>query len=192
MRHKQHLTFTHRCKENEITPSSLRIHCPINTEKARNIIKRAEKELINERIRVVSNKIRHLTEKRDLQNQSLETLNIDDRDVVSHLEKHVQNKRKHEEKKTKQWHTAKLNRLKSKNEAKITEKNNKEIDLSGTELKKWRKNGSETYRIVSLPSHKKSYSQGELTSPCRWIRYRTMSLLWHVNRLMKPRIYAWR
>ena len=36
VRHRQHLTVTHRCKDNGVTPSSLKIRCPINTEKARN------------------------------------------------------------------------------------------------------------------------------------------------------------
>ena len=56
-RHRNHLTFTHRCKDNGITPTSLKIRCPINTVRARNIIKKAQKELVRERIRVVSNKI---------------------------------------------------------------------------------------------------------------------------------------
>ena len=43
VRHRQHLKFTHRCRDNGVTPSSLKIRCPINKEKARNITKRAEK-----------------------------------------------------------------------------------------------------------------------------------------------------
>ncbi len=72
-RHRQHLTFTHRCKDNGITPSSLRIRCPINSEKARNIIRKAEKELVSERIRVVRNKINALGQKSASLRNDLET-----------------------------------------------------------------------------------------------------------------------
>ena len=40
-RHRNHLTFTHRRKDNGITPTSLKIRCPINTVRARNIIEKA-------------------------------------------------------------------------------------------------------------------------------------------------------
>ena len=66
VRHRQHLTFTHRCKDNGVTPSSLKIRCPINTEKARNIIRKAEKDLIGERIRVVNNKINSLKQQQEI------------------------------------------------------------------------------------------------------------------------------
>ena len=73
-RNRQHLTFTHRCKDNGITQTSLKIRCPINTEKGKNLIKRAEKELLGERIRVVNNKIRYFQRKRESQKNHLETL----------------------------------------------------------------------------------------------------------------------
>ncbi len=76
IRHRQHLTFTHRCKDKGITPSSLKIRCPINTEKARKIIKKAEKDLVSERIRVVKNKINALERKSESQKDNLETLGI--------------------------------------------------------------------------------------------------------------------
>ena len=41
-RYRNHLTFTHRCKDQELTPPSLKLHCPINTNKARDIIQRAQ------------------------------------------------------------------------------------------------------------------------------------------------------
>ena len=116
-RHRQHLTFTHRCKDNWITPTSLKIRCPINTEKAKNIIKRAEKELIGERIRVVNNKIRFLQHKRESQKNHLETLNINP-EVYSHIENHLETKRKSVENETKERHKEKLNRLKAKHESK--------------------------------------------------------------------------
>ncbi|XP_072039336.1 uncharacterized protein [Amphiura filiformis] len=133
-RHRQHLTFTHRCKDNGITPSSLRIRCPINTQKARNIIQKAEKELVSERIRVVSNKIKSLKRKCD---NDLETLDIEPADR-RHVELHLVNKRESEENKTKERHKEKLQRLITKHESKNKVKNSTEPDLSGTQLKKWR------------------------------------------------------
>ncbi len=136
-RHRQHLTFTHRCKDNGVTPSSLKIRCPINTEKARNIIKKAEKELVSERIRVVKNKISDLERKTQKQKDNLETLGIDN-EARRHVEIHLVNKRKSEENKTKERHKAKLDRLITKNEAKNKSEVRAEPDLSGTQLKKWR------------------------------------------------------
>ncbi|XP_072048921.1 uncharacterized protein [Amphiura filiformis] len=136
-RHRQHLTFTHRCKDNGITPSSLKIRCPINTEKARNIIKKAEKGLIGERIRVVNNKIRGLQRKRESQKNDLETLNIDP-EVIGHVESHLDTKRKSVENKTKERHKEKLNHLKTRNEASSKKADVSEPDLSGSQLKKWR------------------------------------------------------
>ena len=49
-RHRNHLGYSLRCRDQNLTPSSLKLRCPINTNKAREIIKRAEKGLIRERI----------------------------------------------------------------------------------------------------------------------------------------------
>ena len=56
-RHKNHLVFSLRCKDEGIIPSSLRIRSPINTSNARNIIEKARKGLLQERIRVTTNKL---------------------------------------------------------------------------------------------------------------------------------------
>ncbi len=58
--YRNHLVFTLRCKEEEVIPPSLRLKCPIPTTNARNIILRAQKQLLNERIRTINNKIGHL------------------------------------------------------------------------------------------------------------------------------------
>ncbi|XP_072044968.1 uncharacterized protein [Amphiura filiformis] len=138
VRYQQHLTFTHRCKDKEITPSSLKLRCPINTEKAKNIIRRAEKELINERIRVIHNKVRNLKKKQECQQNVLETLKIPDPEVRQHVDKHVENNRKHEEETTKERHKKKINWLLEKKELADKNKVSTELDLSGTQLKKWR------------------------------------------------------
>ena len=154
-RHRQHLTFTHRCKDNGITPSSLKIRCPINTEKARNIVKKAEKELIGERIRVVNNKIKYLQRKQESQKNHLETLDIDP-EVIGLVENHLEITRKSVENKTKERHKEKLNQLKTKHEAKIKSLYNSEPDLSGTQLKKWLENGLKTSLINRYRNRKRN------------------------------------
>ena len=48
------------CKNQDVVPASLNITCPIRTEKGRNIIKKARKALLNERISLTSNRIKRL------------------------------------------------------------------------------------------------------------------------------------
>ena len=45
---RNHRVFTLRCRDEGLTPPSLRLKCPINTQKAKDIIKKAEKELLRE------------------------------------------------------------------------------------------------------------------------------------------------
>ena len=52
--------FALRCQDESITPSSLKLSCPIRTENARSIIAKAEKSLVKERIRTVSQKVDNL------------------------------------------------------------------------------------------------------------------------------------
>ena len=57
---RNHRVFTLRCRDQGLIPPSLRLKCPINTQKARDIVHKAEKELLRERIRVINNKIERL------------------------------------------------------------------------------------------------------------------------------------
>ena len=56
-RHRNHLVFTLRCKDINVTPPSLSLKCPINTTNARRIVDKARKDLVRERIRVINNKL---------------------------------------------------------------------------------------------------------------------------------------
>ena len=49
-RYCSHLHFNLQCKHQDVTPKSLRLTCVSESENARNIIKRAEKALLNDRI----------------------------------------------------------------------------------------------------------------------------------------------
>jgi len=59
-RYRNHLVFALRYRDESITPSSLKLRCPIRTENARSIIAKAEKSPVNERIRTVSQKVDNL------------------------------------------------------------------------------------------------------------------------------------
>ena len=61
-RHRNHLVFTLRCKDINVTPPSLK--CPINTTNARRIVDKARKDLVRERIRVINNKLDEFKEKK--------------------------------------------------------------------------------------------------------------------------------
>ena len=101
-RHRNHLTFTHRCKDEGVTPTSLKLRCPINTNEARNIIDKAHKELIRERIRGVSNWVSDLNKLHEKSRKNLlETLNNErDVDVRRHVEKQLETKRNSEHEKS--------------------------------------------------------------------------------------------
>ena len=48
-RHRNHLVFTLRCKDINVTPPSLSLKCPINTTNARRIVDKARNDLVRER-----------------------------------------------------------------------------------------------------------------------------------------------
>ena len=63
-RHRNHLVFNLKCKGECVIPPSLRLKCPINSVKARNIVEKARKNLLRERIRLTNQKISHLQDKK--------------------------------------------------------------------------------------------------------------------------------
>ena len=129
-RHRNHLVFSLRCKDEGIIPTSLRIRCPIQSRKAHDIIAKARKDLLNERIHITSKKVSVL--KLQAQEKTtclLSKLSAEEGEVVS---SHLQRSKEHEYTKTKQRHMAKLERLKTKKLPPSTD-----IDLSGQQLKKW-------------------------------------------------------
>ena len=145
-RHRNHLTFTQRCKDKGVTPTSLKLRCPINTNKARNIIDKAQKELRRERIRVVSNRVSDLNKLHEKSRKNLlETLNNErDVDVQCHVEKHLETKRNSEHEKSKERQIKKLNLLETRQNEKEKVKIGKDVlDLSGTQLKRWVVNTTE-------------------------------------------------
>ena len=56
-RYRNHRVFTLRCRDLDLTPPSLKLTCPINTNRARDIVKKAKKDLLRERLRVINHRI---------------------------------------------------------------------------------------------------------------------------------------
>jgi hypothetical protein len=129
-RHRNHLVFSLRCKDEGIIPPSLRIRCPIKTRKAQEIINKARKELLSERIHVTNRRVRQLkTQTERCSTALVERLPPQETEKIT---AHLQACRENEFLKTKNRHTAKLERLKASKPS-----DPEEIDLSGQQLKKW-------------------------------------------------------
>jgi len=142
-RNRNHLVFSLRCKELNLTPNSLRIKCPIKTARARDIINKAQKDLLRERIRNINNKINTLNKEKS---QLSENLNNElNEDEQRHLSSHIGNCKQAEFDTVKARHVKKLTDLREKQKP----RNDEEVDLSGTQLKKW---------VVNISKH-------ELTKP---------------------------
>ena len=109
------IIWTHRCKDLDVTPVSLKLKCPIRTNRAQSIIKRAEKKLLRERITVVSNKIGNLESKRHVINNDLETLL--NPEVKSRVYFHINKSRQSENNKCKTRQIRKLERLTEKSKS---------------------------------------------------------------------------
>ena len=63
--YRNHLRFTIKCLKNEVIPVSVRLKTNIKTPKGIQIIRKAEKQLLNECIRLITNTIELLMLKRD-------------------------------------------------------------------------------------------------------------------------------
>ena len=64
-RHRNHLVFSLRCRDEGVTTPSLKIKCGIKTQNARDIIKKAEKDLIREIIRLINNNLGGLQDRKE-------------------------------------------------------------------------------------------------------------------------------
>ena len=115
-----HLVYTLRCKDENVIPPSLKIKSPINTSRVRDIVNKAQKALVRERIRVINNKLDNLkqtsTEIRSRIQQHLPD------SVYSNVATHIARSRESEYQKVKWRQLDKLQRLMNKNEEKSSEK----------------------------------------------------------------------
>ena len=157
-RHRNHLVYTLRCKDENVIPPSLKIKSPINTSWVRDIVNKAQKALVRERIRVINNKLDNLkqtsTEIRSRIQQQLPD------SVYSNVATHIAKSRESEFQKAKWRQLDKLQRLMNKNEEKSSGKGGRhqscksqEPDLGGQQLKRW---------VVNLSKYKLNKAQNDV------------------------------
>ena len=139
-RHRNHLKFNLHCNDAKVIPASLNIACPIKTQTARDIIDRARKGLLKERIRQKTQKIKFLKEEISLGSRKLASALPTD--IYSHVSDVIERSHERMFTKTKLGQQRKLQSLVDKNT-----KSTSDIDLSGTQLKKW---------VVNISKHKLS------------------------------------
>ena len=119
--------FNLRCKGQCVIPPSLRLKCPINSVKARNIVEKARKNLLPERIWLTNQKISHLQDKKRRLAERFPS------DVQQQLNAHLTRVHESVHKQAKCRQQDKRASLISK-----SKKNDpSEPDLSGTQIKRW-------------------------------------------------------
>ncbi|XP_072039092.1 uncharacterized protein [Amphiura filiformis] len=140
-RHRNHLVYTLRCRDLNLTSPSLKLKCPINTKKARDIINQAHRGLLRERVRVINNKLDCLKNNKSSLERELKSVIPADSPLESEISSHLARVRENTFVKTKSRQVCKLQNLADKNQNKghlhrkpIAES---EPDLTGTQLKKW-------------------------------------------------------
>ena len=74
---RNHQRFTIKCLKNDIIPVSVRLETNIHTAKGLDIIRRAEKQLLNECIRSINNQLEMFMLKRDTCIYKLKNIIID-------------------------------------------------------------------------------------------------------------------
>ncbi|XP_072046302.1 uncharacterized protein [Amphiura filiformis] len=149
-RHRNHLVYSLRCRDQKLTPPSLKLRCPVNTNKAKDIIKRAEKGLIRERIRVVNNKIKNLKTQKDQLKDDVNNEIPAESELGQKIERHLATVSETTYQDTKRRHLRKLEILTNKAAAKSKKSHDSAIDLSGSQLKKW---------VVNLSKYKLNAAQ---------------------------------
>ena len=125
--HRNHLVFSLRCRDENVITPSLKLSCGIKIQKARDIIKKAEKALIRERMRLINNNLG------GLENQKVRITREINEQLPTHVFSHITRVRENEFESSKWRQVNKLKRLTAKTA--LYDDNN--IDLTGTKLKKW-------------------------------------------------------
>ena len=132
-RFQNHLRFNLRCRDEDITPRSLNLKNPIPTSNAANIINRAKKALVKERIRATANKLDKINARKKEELDCFKGKHELDPDTLKQMNAHLTNTYEQEFAKTKQRQIKKLNKL--------IENNNKRT--RGKPNEKWVRNLSE-------------------------------------------------
>ena len=83
---KNHQRFTIKCLKNNIVPVSVRLKTNIKTTKGIEIIRRAEKQLLNERVRNINSQLEIFMFKRDTCTDKLKNIfKIKDQDLMTEM-----------------------------------------------------------------------------------------------------------
>ena len=72
--YRNHLRFAIKCLKNEVIPVSMRLKTNVKTSMGLQIIKKAEKQLLNEQIRSINNILELLMLKRDTCSEELKEI----------------------------------------------------------------------------------------------------------------------
>ena len=108
-----HRRFSLRCLSEDLIPVSVRLKSNVKTPKWRHIIKKAERALLNERIRSINNSIAMFTIQRDTcMNQLKDNL---DKETMEKCERFIKEKREIRYLRTFDWQVSKFERLCHKN-----------------------------------------------------------------------------
>ena len=149
-RHRNHLVYTLRCRDLDLTPSSLQLRSPINTKRAQDIINRAQKSLVKERIRVINNKLGNLKNKREELDKKVNQNIPAESPIRKQIKDHIATVKESTYAEVKSRHVLKLKKLAEKTDAKRKKTADSTPDLSGTQLKKW---------VVNLSKYKLNSAQ---------------------------------
>jgi len=146
-RFRNHLVFSLRCLHSGIRPPSIQLRCPVNSKRAKAVIRNTERRLLNERIRVINGKLIAL---RADHSRAADTVKcVFPGDLAEAVFTHVTNIQETEFQKTKGHHKKKFERLleaKKKQEASTKEvitddqRDRWVINVSHTELNTHQKN----------------------------------------------------
>ena len=72
--YRNHLRFTIKCLKNEVIPLSMRLKTNVKSSRGLQIIKKAEKQLLNEQIRSINNILELFMVKRDTCSEKLKEI----------------------------------------------------------------------------------------------------------------------
>ena len=129
-KYRNHVVFNLRCRDEAVIPPSLRLKCPVKSKRAQEIVRKAEKDLVKERIRFNNNKLSSL--KSDISDIKSEIATFQlPSDVHDASLSYATSIGETEFKRSQDRQKSKLERLIAKNKTVDV------FDLSGTQLKKW-------------------------------------------------------
>ena len=174
---KNHRMFSLRCLDNKIIPVSLKLRSNLKTPKATKIIRKTERSLLNERIRMINNTIEMLEHEKDTCIEILsEVLNQEDMDECQRFMFRTKEERYY---KTMAWQKSKLERLARTSEEKTGGHINRYIYMYG-QRQSGTNNSSSTSTTTDAEPDSDSRSTMS-TSATKSLRNR-----WVVNLSKKP------